>query len=216
MGGVISPLLANLYLHWFDKVFHRPDGPAWWAQAKLVRYADDFVVLARYQSPRLGTFIEEKLEAWMGLEINREKTRVVHLQEKGASLDFLGYTFRYQVYLRVSPRRYLSLHPSKHGLSGDQHVRSRAAQAPRAPSQPAASPTAGGDDLSRALQATGFGDFVRVERATACVCREGDSNGESRMPEIGTSGSTRGEQVARLSVSPVPLLYIKKTPRRPT
>jgi len=40
-GGVISPLLSNLYLHWFDKVFHRADGPAKWAKAKLVRYADD-------------------------------------------------------------------------------------------------------------------------------------------------------------------------------
>ena len=49
-GGVISPLLANLYLHWFDKVFHAPGGPAQWAKAKLVRYADDFVVLARHQS----------------------------------------------------------------------------------------------------------------------------------------------------------------------
>ena len=48
-GGVISPLLSNLYLHWFDKVFHRVGGPAQWAKAKLVRYADDFVVLARYQ-----------------------------------------------------------------------------------------------------------------------------------------------------------------------
>jgi RNA-directed DNA polymerase len=38
---VISPLLANLYRHWFDTVFHRPGGPAHWAQAKLVRYADD-------------------------------------------------------------------------------------------------------------------------------------------------------------------------------
>ena len=40
-GGVISPLLANLYLHWFDKLFHRADGPAQWANARLVRYADD-------------------------------------------------------------------------------------------------------------------------------------------------------------------------------
>ena len=40
-GGVISPLLANVYLHWFDKLFHRADGPAQWANAKLVRYADD-------------------------------------------------------------------------------------------------------------------------------------------------------------------------------
>ena len=46
---MISPLLANVYLHWFDKLFHRADGPAQWAGAKLVRYADDFVVLARYQ-----------------------------------------------------------------------------------------------------------------------------------------------------------------------
>jgi RNA-directed DNA polymerase len=46
-GGVISPLLSNLYLHWFDELFHRTNGPAHWAKAKLVRYADDFVVLAR-------------------------------------------------------------------------------------------------------------------------------------------------------------------------
>ena len=40
-GGVISPLLSNVYLHWFDKLFHRADGPAQWVGAKLVRYADD-------------------------------------------------------------------------------------------------------------------------------------------------------------------------------
>src|SRR5213594_753128 len=42
-GGVASPLLANIYLHWFDKKFHRKDGPANWAKARLTRYADDFV-----------------------------------------------------------------------------------------------------------------------------------------------------------------------------
>src|SRR5579859_6075512 len=61
-GGVISPLLSNLYLHWFDKLFHRADGPAVWAGAKMVRYADDFVVLARYQGTRLTGWIESKLE----------------------------------------------------------------------------------------------------------------------------------------------------------
>jgi RNA-directed DNA polymerase len=71
---VLSPLLANLYLHGFDTVFHRAGGPAHWAKAKLVRYADDFVVLARYQSPRLKGYIESKLETWMGLD--RDKTRV--------------------------------------------------------------------------------------------------------------------------------------------
>jgi RNA-directed DNA polymerase len=40
-GGVISPLLANIYLHDFDRAFHGPDGPAQFANARLVRYADD-------------------------------------------------------------------------------------------------------------------------------------------------------------------------------
>src|SRR3989440_4410915 len=61
-GGVISPLLANLYLHWFDKEFHQASGPAQWAGAKLVRYADDFVVLSRYPGKRLYGWIESKLE----------------------------------------------------------------------------------------------------------------------------------------------------------
>ena len=108
-GGVISPLLANLYLHWFDKLFHRADGPAEWANAKLVRYADDFVVLARYPSPRLQGWIEAKIEKWLRLEINRDKTRVVDLREEKASLDSLGHTFcslRRDLYGR--DRRYLA------------------------------------------------------------------------------------------------------------
>jgi RNA-directed DNA polymerase len=115
-GGVISPLLANLYLHWFDKVFHGPQGPARWAGAKLVRYADDFVVLARSVGSRLSGYIEAKLETWMGLEINREKTRVVNLKEKGARLDFLGFTFRYDRDLKGRGHRYLNVGPSKKAL----------------------------------------------------------------------------------------------------
>jgi len=56
----------------------------------LVRYADDFVVLARYQGTRLRNWIESKIEGWMGLEINRDKTRVVNLREEGEKLDFLA------------------------------------------------------------------------------------------------------------------------------
>jgi RNA-directed DNA polymerase len=120
-GGVISPLLANLYLHWFDKVFHGLRGPARWAGAKLVRYADDFVVLARYLTPNLRGWIEEKLETWMGLEINREKTRVVNLSEKQAPLDFLGYTFRYDRDRKGRGHRYLNLVPSKKALQREQN-----------------------------------------------------------------------------------------------
>ena len=119
-GGVISPLLANLYLHWFDHVFHRADGPANWAKAKLVRYADDFVVMARYQGPRLGKWIEEKLEAWMGLEINREKTRVIDLKQEGASLDFLGYTFRYDRDLKGRGNKYLNVSVSAKALKRER------------------------------------------------------------------------------------------------
>jgi RNA-directed DNA polymerase len=115
-GGVISPLLANLYLHWFDKRFYGGDGPAHWAKAKLVRYADDFVVLARYQSFRLKEWIETKLEDWMGLEINREKTRVINLREEGEQLDFLGYTFRYDRDRHGRNRKYWNVGPSAKAL----------------------------------------------------------------------------------------------------
>jgi RNA-directed DNA polymerase len=116
-GGVISPLLANIYLHWFEVRFHRPDGPATWAKAKLVRYADDFVILARYQTPRLIQWVESLLEGRFRLTINREKTRVVRLDEPSASLDFLGFTFRYDRDLYGSGRRYLNVFPSNKALA---------------------------------------------------------------------------------------------------
>jgi RNA-directed DNA polymerase len=119
-GGVISPLLSNLYLHWFDKQFHRADGRSHWAGARLVRYAEDFVVLARYQGSRLTEWIESKLEGWLGLEINREKTRVVRLKEEGARLDFLGFTFRYYDDLQRRGRRYLNVSPSEKALKKER------------------------------------------------------------------------------------------------
>jgi RNA-directed DNA polymerase len=94
-GGVISPLLANSFLHWFDRSFFSEKGPAMWAKARLVRYADDFVVMARYIDHRIVGFIEDKIERRLGLTINREKTRVVQVRDEGAVLDFLGYRFRH-------------------------------------------------------------------------------------------------------------------------
>jgi RNA-directed DNA polymerase len=111
-GGVLSPLLANVYLHWFDKRFHGLDGPAQFAKAKLVRYADDFVILARYQGPQLIAWVERTLENWLGLKINRDKTRVVNLDAEGAELDFLGYCFRYEQDLYGRGIRYLKWEPS--------------------------------------------------------------------------------------------------------
>jgi RNA-directed DNA polymerase len=114
-GGVISPLLANVYLHWFDEMFHRKSGPRHWANARLVRYADDFVVMARYQGYRIDEWLDAKLEGWLGLTINREKTKVVNLGQ-AESLDFLGFTFRYDRDLYGSDKTYLNVTPSKKSL----------------------------------------------------------------------------------------------------
>jgi RNA-directed DNA polymerase len=117
-GGVISPLLANLYLHWFDALFHGPQGPARWGDAKLVRYADDMVILAREWTAELTAYVESKLEGKFGLTINREKTRVVDVGRE--SLDFLGYTFRYDRDLHGKPKTYLNVLPSKRSVARER------------------------------------------------------------------------------------------------
>jgi RNA-directed DNA polymerase len=116
-GGVISPLLANLYLHWFEKRFYSSDGPGRWANAKLVRYADDFVVLARYQSRQLVNWIEGLLEGRFQLTVNREKTQIVKLHEPGQSLSFLGFTLRYDRDLYGRDKRYLNIFPSAKAMT---------------------------------------------------------------------------------------------------
>jgi len=117
-GGVISPLLANIYLHAFDCAFHEDaDGPEKRANARLVRYADDFVVLARYVGTRIKGWIESKLEEDMGLEVNREKTSTVQMEKAQASLYFLGFTMCYHQDLNGGDRRYLNIFPSKKAVS---------------------------------------------------------------------------------------------------
>lgn len=120
-GGVISPLLANLYLHWFDKLFHRCDGPYRWANARLVRYADDFVILAKHVDRRIEQFVEQTLQKRFGLKVNRDKTRTARLHEPGVGLDFLGYTFRYDRDLHGRPWRYLNLFPSSKSLQRERN-----------------------------------------------------------------------------------------------
>lgn len=115
-GGVISPLLANLFLHWFDALFHGPTGPACWADARLVRYADDRVMLAREWTVELTDWVESKF----GLQINHEKTRVIEVDRRGGSLDFLGYTFRYDRDLKGRSKKYLNVFPSKKAVARER------------------------------------------------------------------------------------------------
>lgn len=116
-GGVISPLLANLYLHWFDVRFHR-DGPGKWAKAHLIRYADDFVIMARHVEERITTWVDETVEGWLGLTINRSKTRTIKLgPDREDQLDFLGYTFRYEWGHADRTRKYLTASPSAKAIA---------------------------------------------------------------------------------------------------
>lgn len=111
-GVTITSGLQPNGLHPFEKRFYRGDGPGTWANARLVRYADDFVVLARYQTARLVGWIEGTLEGRFQLTVNREKTRVVKMHQEGASLNFLGFTLRYDRDRYGRDKRYLNVIPS--------------------------------------------------------------------------------------------------------
>jgi len=116
-GGVLSPLLANIFLHQFDEAFHKGDtSPLKFANARLVRYADDFVVMAKYQGKGLMGWIERKLERDLKLRINREKTKVVRVIPKVDSLEFLGFTLRYDRDRNGGNWYYLNIEPSRKAM----------------------------------------------------------------------------------------------------
>jgi RNA-directed DNA polymerase len=119
-GGVISPLLANIYLHCLDRRFYGPSGPCRWANARLIRYADDFVILARYQGHRLTGWVEDRVENWLGLRLNREKTCIVDLTVPDSTLDLLGFTFRFAQDLYGRDLTYVRVCPSEKSLSRER------------------------------------------------------------------------------------------------
>ncbi len=88
----------------------------------MVRYADDFVIMARYQGIRIRDWVEATVEDWMGLEINRAKTSTVRLQEKGAVLDYLSYSFSYLPDRFGRKRCYLSYYPSAKACAREREV----------------------------------------------------------------------------------------------
>ncbi len=115
-GGVLSPLLANLYLNKFDQAFHQSnDSPLGFANARLVRFADDFVVMAQYIGSGITDWIENQLEKDLLLSINRDKTTIVKMR-KGGNLNFLGFTMRYDRHLHGKPGKYLNIIPAKKSI----------------------------------------------------------------------------------------------------
>lgn len=86
-GAVISPLLANLYLHPLDQQMQA-------AGRRMVRYADDFVILCQTAEEAAQALME--VQAWVrdnGLSLNAEKTHVGDCRVKGEGFEFLGYRF---------------------------------------------------------------------------------------------------------------------------
>ena len=107
-GGVISPLLANVYIHRFIRAFRQYRLPEQFG-AELANYADDFVVLCRWGATR----VLQRIDGWMtqiGLALNRSKTVVKNAWEE--PFNFLGYTLGLQ-YGAGSSRRHLGAWPSK-------------------------------------------------------------------------------------------------------
>ena len=89
-GGVISPLLANLYLHWLDRYWERKGFGGREHDAHIVRYADDFVILCRAR-PEVYRAAAKVVLDRLGLALNEQKTRVVDVRWE--SFDFLGHRF---------------------------------------------------------------------------------------------------------------------------
>ncbi len=99
-GSIISPLLGNIYLHYvLDQWFEDEVGPTLWGRARLIRYADDFVIgfERKDDAENVLKWLTERM-AEFGLELHPDKTRLVPFgkpregREKPANFDFLGFT----------------------------------------------------------------------------------------------------------------------------
>jgi RNA-directed DNA polymerase len=108
-GGVISPLLSNIYLHSFDKMFQLSGIPG-----TLVRYADDFVILLRRNGKEVVREVEKMLGR-LGLKLHQEKTRVLRAED---GFDFLGIHFQLSPVHRKNGKikNYCALWPSDRSM----------------------------------------------------------------------------------------------------
>jgi group II intron reverse transcriptase/maturase len=109
-GGVISPLLANIYLHCFDRDWERGCAHL----GRLVRYADDFVVMCRRESQAKEAMRRVvNIMGRLGLELHPEKTCIVDLQHGKEGFTFLGCTIRKRRSIQRAPRlRFMQRWPS--------------------------------------------------------------------------------------------------------
>jgi RNA-directed DNA polymerase len=128
-GGVISPLLSNIYLHVLDKIISNPKGFYRYFDIKMVRYADDFILMSKKPLNLVMKRLSETL-AKMGLKLNTQKSKVLNSYRE--SFCFLGFQLRclptkikgtkrdYYFNIRPSPKSRKKLY-----LNIRQYLRSR-------------------------------------------------------------------------------------------
>lgn len=118
-GGVISPLLANIYLHLLDRIVNNPLSLFGREGVQIVRYADDFVLMGKTLSEKTIDKLNSLLDR-MGLSINEKKT--LKLDAMRNSLNFLGFTIRYDMDIKGRKTKYWNIIPSK---KSEQKVRDK-------------------------------------------------------------------------------------------
>lgn len=99
-GGVISPLLSNIYLNAFDRIWQTEFGHV----GELVRYADDFVLMCKTEAAAKEALVRaRKILASLGLELHPDKTRLVDLRRGREGFVFLGCVFRKRRSIQRAP-----------------------------------------------------------------------------------------------------------------
>lgn len=113
-GGVISPLLSNIYLNLLDKIVSRADRIFHQTGIKIIRYADDFILIGKQITEASMEYLADILGR-MQLTLNSEKSKLVNPGEE--PFTFLGFEFAYHKDLHGRNRKYLNIQPSKKSQS---------------------------------------------------------------------------------------------------
>jgi len=118
-GGVISPLLANIYLHLIDRIVNNAQSLFSKHGVRMVRYADDFVLMGRKLPEEIIVKLKSLLHR-MGLSLNESKTRKIDARTD--TFSFLGFTIRYDKDIKGNNTRYWNIIPSK---KSEQKIRDK-------------------------------------------------------------------------------------------
>ena len=107
-GGVISPLLANIYMNLLDRIVNNPRGYFSKRGIRMIRYADDFILMSKHINQEALVRVHNYLNR-MGLTINTDKSKLVIATKE--SFDFLGFTCRYDRSLFSKVGRFWNITP---------------------------------------------------------------------------------------------------------